>query len=368
MKKILFVGNINSFLIINLAKSLKEVDNNIQIDILSDQKKNNDTKDLFLNVYSINNHHFLNKIKFAKGIFQSLSFKNEIKKIETTYDAVHILYLSVSYRTIWRKLIEISQKQIITVFGGDFYKSTKLMRKLMRPMVESATIITATNPKTLQEFSNFYGIPAKKTRVVRFGLSILDEIDHVNEDDILKFKYKYIIDKNKKLIACGYNASMNQNIEKIIPELLKVQGIQQHYLLCFQFPQTQNSVCEKAISLCKKHKLKFVVFDDYLSDKELAIYRKSIDIMIQLQSTDSFSGAMQEHLYAGSKVITGKWLPYEVLDAKGVDFSRIDRFDKLSETIETIVKREIDILHNQNVIASYSKWKKNIGDWQNLYK
>ena len=45
---------------------------------------------------------------------------------------------------------------------------------------------------------------------------------------------------------------------------------------------------------------------------------------------------MQEALYAGSEVITGDWLPYDVLANEGVRFHLINDFSELPETVSRV--------------------------------
>jgi hypothetical protein len=93
--------------------------------------------------------------------------------------------------------------------------------------------------------------------------------------------------------------------------------------------------------------------------------------MIQVQTTDQFSGAMQEHLYDGNHVITGSWLPYDLLKRKGVLFDQINHMDELPATIRRVFvnyatnsslrKKNATIMHE------ISAWEHTIDDWLKLY-
>ena len=104
-----------------------------------------------------------------------------------------------------------------------------------------------------------------------------------------------------------------------------------------------------------------------MTDRELALYRSAINIMIQVQSTDSFSGAMQEHLYAGSLVITGNWLPYSVLDDEHVEYIKVSEIQEIGEEVSNNLKKTVDLNKNKRAIAKFSKWNLTLQTWINLY-
>lgn len=366
-KKILFVGNVNSFLIYQLAKQIKNVYPNWRIDILSETLFELDDSP-FDNIYAVNHNDPKASKKIIKAFFVSNEMRKLLYKMDKDYDFVHILYLSSAYRFIWRELKSLAPNRVITVFGGDFYKSTIIMRFLMRKMVNESTIISASNPDTLAGFSNYFKVSKYNQKVVRFGLSVLDEIDSLNQKEVEEWKLRHKIQKDRILIACGYNNSPNQNLQELIQVLLQERKLLSRCILCFQFVGKETPYTREIINLLNENKVEFRVFSERFSDRELAIYRKSMNIMVQVQTTDSFSGAMQEHLYAGSLVITGKWLPYEILDNQGVDYIRVKFIDEVAQVIGENLERKINHEKNRAVIAGFSKWSKTIDSWINLYK
>lgn len=366
MKKILFVGNANSFLIYQLAKQIKKVHPNWKIDILSEHLFELEESP-YDSVFAVNHKHPNASRKYIKAWFLASEMKKLIREVNTHYDCVHILYLSSAYRFIWNDLKKVADKTIITVFGGDFYKSNFFMRLLMKKMVKEVQIISAPNPDTLRAFSEKFNIPHSKQRLVRFGLSILDEIDNLSNDDIHYWKVNQKISNDKILIACGYNKSANQNIPQIVNSIIQEKDLLPRIILCFQFPGEETEYTRLVIEELKRNKVDYRIFCDRFSDRELAIYRKAMNVMIQVQTSDSFSGAMQEHIYTGSIVITGKWLPYAFLDDQGVDYIRINSIKEVGTTIINSLDHKINLKINKSIIASYSKWSVTINSWTALY-
>jgi len=365
-KKILFIGNVNSFLISNLAKELKKNNPKLHIDILS-EAKNIEPNSIFDNVYFVDETNYWARKKFIKVLYYAWKYKQILHSIPVKYDYIHLLYISTIFRLIWKKLQSKGDKIVLTVFGSDFYKAGKTMRKMLRKMTDEADLISGTNPVTLADFSNYYSVPTEKRLLCRFGLTILDEIDAVSEEEVKIFRASNNVNDTTKIIACGYNTSTNQNIEKIIEQLVSVKEQLSDVVLFFQFPIHDNDYTLKLEEQIQQSNFKHVIFKKRFTDKELAIYRKAVDICIQVQNTDQFSGAMQEHLYAGSIVITGKWLPYKVLDEKNTDYIRIETLDELGASVIQNMNKTVDTEQNKQVIASFSKWEKTILDWNAIY-
>jgi hypothetical protein len=239
---------------------------------------------------------------------------------------------------------------------------------MQRKMVRDAQIITASNEITLREFSSFFNVPEEKKLLCRFGLSVLDEIEKVTEQDTLTFRKKHAGNAKRLIIACGYNANPNQNLESIIKQIHSVKEQLRALILFFQLPGSASKhYTDQVIQQLQEAHIPFKVFTEIFSDRDLAIYRKSCDIFIQVQNTDQLSGAMQEFLFAGTNVITGAWLPYKVLDDLSVDYTKVNRLDEIGTTLTSTIDREIDKKHNKAVIQELSAWKNTIDNWRNLY-
>ena len=365
MKKILFIGNVNSFLILQLAKNLLECHPNWVIDILSPEKSLEEQTP-FRNVLAVDNEHPNANKKIIKAFYVAFEMKKLLRRRQETYDIVHILYISSAYRYLWNQLKTLSPKIVLTVFGGDFYKANWIMKLHLSKMVKESAIVSATNPLTLIDFSNQFKVPGFKTKLVRFGLSILDEIDKVSPEDKKIWKEKHGINPSQITVACGYNGSPNQNLPAVLDSLKNFNSLSEKVILCFQLTEKSNHV-EEIIKTVEKSAFDYILFRERFSDHALAQYRASMDIMIQVQTSDSFSGAMQEHLYAGSTVITGTWLPYEVLDELGIDYVKINDVTEVGEAVANNIHCKFNTSKNKEIIADLSKWSQTIDKWISLY-
>lgn len=365
--RILLVGNGNSFLIQGLAKALKDNDSTYVVDILSDRPLLKGQLP-YSNTFDIHAHYLWRKIPIIRVLHTTALLNKQLKKIDTNhYDTVHILYVAGYYKGCVKQFKRIGKKLVSTIFGSDFYKSGNILRWMMTNVVQYSDIITSSNAKTLKESLSYFKVDESNGRLNYFGLNILDEIDNLTEEDINSFRNFYNIPVDQKLMALGYNASVNQNLFKIAQQVVSVKEDLKDYALTMQLYGNRSDEVKKTIELLQSNGYTLYLFDERWSDKVLAAYRKTVDVMIQVQTTDVFSGAMQEHLYGGAKVITGKWLPYDMLNSKGIDYILVDDFSEIGKKLIENKDKQVDVKLNQSIIASYSKWKITIEKWKALY-
>ncbi len=367
--RVLFIGNVNSFLIINLAIKLKESYPEIVIDILSDSKaRTAEASAAFTNILGVNSDSRWSTAKYIKVLWYANQYRKLLRKIKNDYDMVHIFYLSSIYSLVWNQIKCKAKKIIVSVFGSEFYRSNAVIKRMQKKMVKDAQILTATNEQTLEEFSMFFNVPKNKQRLCRFGLSVLDELEKVTEKEIQEFKLKQQINPNTLIIACGYNAQKNQNLETIIEQISSIKNKLPDITLFFQLPSSAHKeYTDSIIEHVKKTGISFRVFSKTFSNKELAVYRKSCDFFIQVQNTDTLSGAMQEFLCAGAIVITGAWLPYEIFDNLKIDYIKINYKNEIGESLLKNIDRKIKKEHNKAAINTLSNWKFTIQTWRSLY-
>lgn len=301
-------------------------------------------------------------------IHSFFKLKNLIKDV----DFIHYQYIS-NYSILIDFLVFNFSKsaKIATLWGSDFYKvnSSRLRNLFFRRM----DAITFTNPLTENAFRENHNNTF--TRTIRFGLPSLDDIKKIKVSDINNFNLlDYQFKDDLKLICVGTNGSSNQNHSKIVKELEKIDSkILDNLLFIFPvgYPDNNDNYILSLEKLLKDSNLKHFILDkSFYSGKKLAIYRSLPDILIQLQTTDQFSGAMQEMIFAGVKVITAKWLPYDILDQKGVHYNRIFSFQDIPNALNealTFPLSNDQKIHNKNVIYQLSSWDNVIKEWNQLY-
>ena len=362
--KILFIGNARNYLLIELAKKLQVIDGSIQIDILTDQSAFEEHP--FHEVFRVEQGKGIWSRNYFKSLHLFFTLRRALGKVPSHYDFLHIFLVVPTYRLLWGRICSLANKRILTFFGSEYYRSNFLYRILTQGMIKRATWVTASNQQTLDDVCNYYGVGSGKRKLCRFGLSVLDEIDRIEFEDVWKPSVAFGIPEDAIAISVGYNAATIQNHVQILDELSVCREQLPKFIICFQFHGQRTTYVAEIISETERYGLPYTIIDS-LDDRSLAIYRKRIDICIQLQKTDQFSGAMQEHLYAGSRVITGTWLPYKVLDDAGADYCRLHAISELHKVLPEIVDWQPD-MRNKEIIKSISSWEKTVRSWHDLYR
>mgnify|MGYP003626954961 CR=1 FL=1 len=373
-KKILLVGDGNHQFIINLAIWLrKEKKECYQIDVLSftDLKKENEK--IYAKSYGIKSLGFFNKIKGLRTYYRFYLYKKLFKTLPE-YDIVNFHYISLdSY--FWTDLFKKKTKAdiILSIWGSDLYRLKKNNYNNFLKTCQKADKISFTNEKALDYFKEKYSWKKNNIFTLRFGLAPLEELKKINLSKI-ECKEKLNWNKNKYAIVIGYNLSPYQQHLEILKALntQKLNELKNDIQLII--PITYGGTLkykEELIKKLKESSFEFKVYDTFLTDREIAYIRKAADIMLQLQTTDQFSGSMQEHMFANNIVITGSWLPYETLKNQGVWFIDINKISELAEVLPNTILNygELDTktIGNAVVIENLSAWGANIKMWITLY-
>lgn len=294
-----------------------------------------------------------------------------IKKViqENNFDIVNIHISRWFYLMILPWITK--QKLVITFYGSDFYRTSDLVKKIQTILYKKADAITFTNPLTKDSFLEYYKDFEDKSYVCRFGLKTLDFIDKNRNIDKKTLRESLGYNTEKIVVTCGYNSTKEQQHGKIIESIAKLPKdlLEQ---IQFIFPMTYGSSVnkEKVKNILKQTNLDYIVLEDFLYGDENANIKLASDIMINVLETDSFSGSMQEFLYANNIIITGSWLPYEVFDNAGIQYIKIDDIDELSLKLEKVIKLDIktfEVSKNKNIISELSLWDNTIGSWINVY-
>ena len=286
-----------------------------------------------------------------------------------SFDVVNIHTARVVYASILPFLTK--QKLVVTVYGSDFYRMGLRARKIQKILYKKADIITFTNPITKQSFLDYYQDFKDKSMVCRFGLKTLDFIDKNRNKNRLSIKEHLGYSLDKIIVTCGYNATKGQQHEKIIENIVKLDDkILDKIQFIFPMTYGDNTHREKIKKMLQETSLGYKVLEDFLFGDDNANIKLCSDVMINILKTDSFSGSMQEFLYANNIVITGSWLPYELFDQLGVYYHKIDSLEmlagKLMEVLSDLDKEKT--MNNVQIIHLLSGWDNNIQSWIDAYE
>ncbi|APT76110.1 hypothetical protein LN42_06740 [Marinitoga sp. 1137] len=369
MKDLLIIGSTTSVFTNQLAEKLKSKQAFEKVDVLSFNKINKIQDTPFDNIYFFNdvNGYFY---RFQKFIYFKRLFRNIHK-----YDIVNIHYLDKIIKFYWNDIKNTGKKIVISIWGSDFYKINNKERNSLKKIIYECDALTFANPIVANDFINYYGKNfLDKIYINKFGLYVLDIIKGYKHNSLKKdfFKEFFNIPKEKIVLTIGYSSSNNHQHLKILNNLKKLDP---NFLdkFFFIFPMTYGDTQYRSEieKILLNSNLNFRIFKDFMDYDEIAKLRLVSDIMINLPITDQLSGSMQEYIYAGNIVITGEWLPYNILWENGIKTINIKNIDEINDALIYAVENfdSLKSLYEKDneKIYKISSWEYTIKDWIYMY-
>ena len=374
--KILIIGDANHQHIRNKVKWLVLSESeNIKVDVFNISVKNSDFQ-YYSHVYQGYADSFLLKIKGIRRYYRTYKIASNFKKITTHYDVIHIHYISQDYLRLMKCLKKIGVKIVLSVWGSDFYRTTDKRKDKLKKLYQLADRITFSNIATQEAFQEYYNLDQKKYHINRWGIEPLEQLYLITSQTPIESKKRLGLDPHNVAVTIGYNYNRLQQHLKIIDLLthdMRFNNIKKSIQLIFPLTYGNDlNYKRELIDVIKSMNFNTVILENYISDIDIAYLRKATDIFVQLQLSDQFSGSTQEHLFAGSVVITGSWLPYGTFSNFGIYFKSIDSLaqlpDVLYDTIENLPSELGKSISNAAPIFALSSMKECNKNWLELYK
>ncbi|MBD3796814.1 MAG: glycosyltransferase family 4 protein [Campylobacterales bacterium] len=370
MKKILLVGDGNHQFIRYLAKWLKKGNSKkILVDVLSLTEIKEEH--CFDTIYYIKHDNLIGRIPKVNSLWLRLRFIRQLRSIQNNYDIINLHYITRIFSTILK--IDFTAKIILTFWGSDFYRAAPKNKKIIKKIIDKSNLVTVTNPQMKEDIKAYYQDLTRKIETVRFGLEPLEKLRNssASKEDSKK---NLGIEKDKIIVCVGYNRSPAQHHIEIINSIESTLTKTEKDNIIVLLPLTYGNdfkYLEELKSFLRQVKIEFKTFLNFMTNEEVASLRQATDIFIQLQTTDQFSGSMQEHMYAKNIVITGSWLPYKVLEDSNVSFHKIAKVDdvgnKLQRCIANLDEEKQKVQKNDEIIYQLSGWPNVIDDWNKVY-
>lgn len=297
------------------------------------------------------------------------------------YDCVMLHFVHFYWALQLPLLRRLSANFVAVVWGSDFYRVTsKFKLWLQQRIYNAARHIVFTNDATRIAFQKRYpNIPSTRLQHACFGLPVLTEMDQLapqRQAQRAAWCAVLGLDASKKTVMVGYNANLAQQQLRIIaaaaslPTALLSQ-VQWVFPLGYGSPQTQELIrAELAKCSATVPQLNAVLLTQFLNFQDAAKLRLCTDLLINIQPSDQFSGSMQESLYAGAQVLTGAWLPYDMLQGLSEQLHFIQDLDELPTALATCLSQlepaRAPSPALKEFIAKRSSWSHNWPLWQQL--
>jgi hypothetical protein len=367
----LLIGDANHQYIIVFTKWLKVAFPNIYISIISTNP--NTKNELINNPYddlhiALSNSNLISKVKGFRTLYTAWNIYRIIKTKRLGTNAILIHYAIPWLALISKQVKKRTGNFSIALWGSDFYraKDKKSLDKLFNYV---DNIIIAT-PQMIEDFNVEYGTYSEKVHLCYFGNEPLEYLD--NSATRQQSCSIFNLSNDKLNMTIGHNGSKAHQHIKILNELEKLKP-ETAKIIRIILPMTYGlnpEYLDEVIKLCKNTSIEYKIYTDFMTENEVAHLRNLTDIMINLQTTDAFSGSMKEVLYYGGVVINGSWLPYQFLKKMGVYFEEVNSVQELPEKLNKVISDynyyKMQCIGNPSKIYDISSWAKVITKWKEV--
>ncbi len=274
------------------------------------------------------------------NIYRRFRLMKKVPKVDICH--IHSVY-KTSIALVLRNRKKYN-KLILSYWGGDIEDRSRGVVMLRKKSFAIADAITVTVKKTLQDFREIYGSEFdNKLKVCRFATGGLSCINDLSTKFTLEDCRKaYNIPQDKICITCGYSAYREQHQERCLEEINKLPKELKdklYVIVPMQYGRMDDTEYFASVEAAKqKSDFDCVILKEFVPFEMSARLAIATDIYLHLRDTDAFSNALKENVYAGSEIISGKWLTYIELDEMHAPIKYISDFSELKDTLEATLK------------------------------
>lgn len=302
---------------------------------------------------------FLN-VRVLGRLIDTIFLTPLLKQLSKTYDIIDITFFTNKYYRFLDYLISIGKKYKATIWGSDFYRMTNSDLIKKGYYLNNAKLIQVETELVKRDVLKKYPYLENKIEVCNYGIDLFDNIDKLRNCKTNQLGIKtdgYVV------LTCGYNGSKGQQHIKLFEIIKSLPNDIKRKLFLF-IPMTYglpNSEYLEEVKLCAYNTdIPYHVFTERLNEDELAELRMRSDVVVNIQITDAFSSSLIEHIYAGSILIAGEWLPYSILLDAGIHYhsaSIANLGDVLKSVINNNVRERITLKQNIEKARLLSSWQ-----------
>jgi hypothetical protein len=296
-----------------------------------------------------------------------------LAKFAADFDAVNIHFADPIYRYLVPLLKRRGKKLITSIWGSDFLRASPSALHNLGVTFAASDVVTSNNPEVLEKIVAHYPNISGRVRIVPFGLGSLDVIAGLQRSESLEeSRNKFAIPPGRLVVTCGYNAIPEQCHSLMINALAGLSSSAKSQLFVL-IPMTypDNPVYRTTIRRAiQATEIEYRILEERMNVDDVARLRIVSDYVVNMQTTDSLSASIQEHVFAGSCIIVGKWLPYDVLEQMGAKLHRIEDAVAIRAILEkaTLSRAVRHVkLKCAERIYDYSSWSSNAPRWLALY-
>lgn len=302
-----------------------------------------------------------------KRIVRKIVYRYLLSKLFSLYDLIDFHAYYPTYNSLMRTCVKKGRKFDITLWGSDLMRANEERKRLLQFGFDNSHRIKMSenlHDVMLESYGTFYD---EKSRIVYFGNSDLPVIDSLTESEAKEIKHKLYGDtEGKKIIVCGYNGISSQNHKEMIEALSTLSEAEKkiiHIVLPMTYGATKEYI-NNIRSQIEGLSVTYTILDTFLESKEVAVIRKTADIVINVQNTDAIAGSLQDHLYCGNVCIFGEWLNYSPYTNNGIFYIKTS-MDGITDHVREVLNN-YEYYHDK-CVTSHEKIKE-LFSWETTIK
>jgi len=290
------------------------------------------------------------------------------------FDIIHFKWLKSSIVLSSFFIRHFSNRIISMLWGGEFHNqrlffSHKLYFFFLRLFLKKMDVITYSNDEDLSSLTNMVRQKVKLKHAI-YGSEVLKEI----QTKLSKFERGYCknlfgIDDTMITISLGYSGKRIHQQLLVLKLLMKNDNfVQIKGRLLFILPMTygRDEQYQKVIEdYMNINKIQYKVLVEKLSNSDVAFLRLATDIFIQTTKFDGRSSSVIEYLLAGSVMISGSWLPYNVFKERSLYFYEVHEIE--SSLFSNLLVRIVHNISSELSLAKSNQYKWGFGEtWEGV--
>ena len=334
----------------------------------------------YFSIFKIFDDSFLRiPVNILAFIFFSLRNKKN-------FDIVHVLYIRSEFFLLSHFVKKIGKKLALSIFGSDLEKGSS-WKVYFTKLFHLADEIHCQNPQIYDKFLDKY-IPMnsreiinQKKNIIEYpieSLKILSKRNHLIDQNYIEKEYS--LDENEIIIFCGTTARFDLEQSYSLVRAIKKSNIIKKYNLKIIFPLSYGGNM-RDIKKFKKFvisnlilKEKIIFIDRYLTICQILALRKITDIFINVRLHDQLVTSMLEAFYCKSYVITGDWLPYDILKENNFFYFSISKINEIINLLPKIIDSKINnedidkLVENTKITMNLWNPENMTVEWNEFYK
>lgn len=334
-----------------------------------------DTDQKFGSFLKEHNVHFLDLAPKKNKITTSFLFARRLssiiaawlnKKNIPQFDFIHVHFVSKGMLLLALMARKRNTKMFATFWGSDMLRRPEKYLKSEIKYLKKFNFISTLAFFLQNRLELMCPELKEKSGMIAFGVSLLSYIDKYSAD-ACACKSFYDFPRSKKIVAVGYNATKEQQHDKVVEALERIKNKNDYFLVFHMSYGHSDTDYEKRLAgILRASGFEYKIIADYLSMDDVAKLRVATDVYINAQTTDAFSNAVIECIHAKAQIINASWLHYPEIDMFPLYVNEFSDFDEIPELLTRPISGE-KLEWNKKKIKEETTWETCRNKWAGIY-